>query len=167
MATAKKASGKASKAKSKKANQKKGVAGDTSSAATTTLLMPPKKTVVDLAKEASDAKQRMQSTSGVLGKKVSDAVENKHLDRKAFGLARQLAAMDDERLHITYFHLMKYLEDLGVVARATAQGELFESGGAETGEESEEGGEEVSGGDGVVSLSETRAARQVAEAAGA
>lgn len=162
----------AKKAVKKAAKQKKprkGVVGDASSPKTTTLLMPPKSTVQSLAKDAADSKKRTQSISGTLGKKVADAAANKHLDRKAFGIARGLADMDDERLHITYFHLLKYLDDLGVVERATAQGEMFESRGLGEGEEESEDdneAEEAASDDKVVQLGQTRVAREVAEAAG-
>lgn len=158
---------KAAKKTARKKAPKKGVVGDASGPETTTLLMPPTSTVKLLAKDAADSKKRMQSISGTLGKKIGDAAANKHLDRKAFGIARGLADMDDERLHITYFHLLKYLDDLGVVQRATAQGEMFESRGIEDSDETEDDtdGEDASEGK-VVQLGQTRVAREVAEAAG-
>lgn len=167
MVTAKKKA--SAKKASKKASAKKVAAGNPKKPDSTTLLMPPDKTIKDLTKDRSDSKKRQQSIAGTIGKAIADAVGNKHLDRKAFGIACQLEAMDDERLHITYFHLLHYLEVNGVVKRATAQSELFEKAdmGGEAGEEDEEGDDDAAGTtDGVVNLHETRAARQVAEAAG-
>ncbi len=95
----------------------------------TTIIFPPKTLIEELAKAKRDTKKRTQSMNGTLGEKIGKAVEEKHLDRKAFSFATQLDAMDDERLHITYHSMLKYCEDLGVTKRATAQEEMFESGG--------------------------------------
>lgn len=92
----------------------------------TTIIFPPKTTVEELAKARRDTKKRTQSMSGTLGEKIGAAVENNHLDRKAFGIACQLDAMDDERLHVTWHSLLKYAADLGIIKRATAQEELFD-----------------------------------------
>jgi hypothetical protein len=94
----------------------------------TTIIFPPKSVVEELAEAKRQTKKRTQSANGTLGEKIGKAVEEKHLDRKAFSIACQLDAMDDERLHITFHSLLKYCEDLGVTRRATAQEELFEPG---------------------------------------
>jgi hypothetical protein len=96
----------------------------------TTIIFPPKSVVEELAEAKRQTKKRTQSMNGTLGEKIGKAVEEKHLDRKAFSMACQLDAMDDERLHITFHSLLKYCEDLGVTKRATAQEELFEPDGA-------------------------------------
>lgn len=97
----------------------------------TTIIFPTKTLIQELAQAKRDIKKRTQSANGTLGEKIGKAVEDNHLDRKAFSLACQLDAMDDERLHITYHSLLKYCEDLGVTKRATAQEELFDGGGDE------------------------------------
>lgn len=94
----------------------------------TTLMLTPKATLEELAKAKRDTKKRTQSMNGTLGEKIATAVESKHLDRKAFSMACQLEQMDDERLHVTYFNLLYYMEALGVEKRATAQEEMFEAG---------------------------------------
>lgn len=94
----------------------------------TTIMMTPKSVLEDLLKETRNAKKRTQSISGKIGEQIAKAVEEKHLDRKAFSIARQLDALDEERLHLTYYNLLYYLDVLGVVKRATAQEEMFEPG---------------------------------------
>lgn len=137
--------------------------GTVGAALETTIIFPPKSLVEDLAKAKRDTKKRTQSANGTLGEKIGSAVEDKHLDRKAFSMACQLDAMDDERLHITYHSLLKYCEDLGVTKRATAQEELFDS--EASGDEPE--GKMTGGGkdDGKVTPI-GRGGRKVAETAG-
>src|ERR1700761_1727735 len=94
----------------------------------TALMLTPKNLLDELAKAKRDTKKRTQSISGTLGQKIAEAVENKHLDRKAFSIACQLDALDDEKLHITYHNLLYYMEALGVEKRATAQEEMFNGG---------------------------------------
>lgn len=144
---------------------KNGKSGPTETVATT-LLLPPTKTVQDLAKMRRNTKKRTQSLSGEFGTEVGKAVENKHLDRKAHAIACQLDAMDDQKLHVTYFHLLKYLDDLEIPKRAKAQEELFDEHKpkGEAGETAEEPG--AGAADGNVRHIGS-AARKVAEAAGA
>jgi hypothetical protein len=104
---------------------KNGKSGPTEVVATT-LLLPPRKTVEDLAREKRNAKKRTQSIAGELGEAIGKAVENKHLDRKALSIACALDALPDEKLHVTYHHLLEYLEWLGVKKRAEAQERMFE-----------------------------------------
>lgn len=92
----------------------------------TTIIFTPKTVIEELAKARRDTKKRTQSMSGTLGEKIGKAVEENHLDRKAFSLACQLDSLDDERLHITWHNLLKYAADLGIVKRAAAQEELFD-----------------------------------------
>ncbi len=73
----------------------------------TTIIFPPKSLVEELAKKKRDTKKQTQSKNGTLGELIGSAVEDKHLDRKAFSIATQLDAMDDERLHITWHSLLK------------------------------------------------------------
>lgn len=92
----------------------------------TTIIFPPKTLVEELAKLKRDTKKRTQSMNETLGEKIGSACEEKHLNRKAFGIACQLDALDDETLHIVYHSMIKYCEDLGVTKRASAQEELFD-----------------------------------------
>lgn len=121
------------------------------------LMMPGTDTVKKLAKARRDAQKQSQSIAGTIGEKIAKAVEEKHLDRKAFSMACQLANMDDERLAITLPHLMRYIDDLELVKRATKQAELFE-------QESEEA---ETGGKGSTVTPIGAAARKVAQQAGA
>lgn len=94
----------------------------------TTIIFPKNDVITDLAEAKRNAKKRSQSINGTLGEKIGAAVEDQHLDRKAFGLACQLEAMDDERLHVTFHSLLHYLDVMGVTKRATAQEEMFSPG---------------------------------------
>lgn len=134
---------------------KNGKSGETEVTATT-LIMPTTKVVQDLAKFRRNTKKRTQGIAGELGGEIAKAVENKHLDRKAHAIACQLDAMDDERLAVTLPHLMRYIDDLGLVERANKQAQMFEEG--ETGDDAHA--------DGKVTRLGT-AARKVAEQAGA
>lgn len=131
----------------------------------TTLVLTPKSTLEELAKAKRDTKKRVQSMNGTLGEKIAAATENKHLDKKAFSIACALDQLDDERLHVTYFNLLYYLDALGVEKRATAQEELFVNGG--TDEEDEDAPGKKGGKDkGATVTPIGKAARAVTEKAG-
>ncbi len=98
------------------------------SALKTTIVFTPKTVLEELAKAKRNFTKRSQSLSGTFGETIAKAVEEKHLDRKAFGMALQLDALDDERLHLTVHNLLHYLEVLGVMKRASAQEEMFTAG---------------------------------------
>lgn len=140
---------------------KKPKSGTVGAALETTIIFPPKTLVEELAKAKRDTKKRTQSANGTLGEKIGAAVEDKHLDRKAFSMACQLDAMDDERLHITYHSMLKYCEDLGVTKRAMAQEELFDPNATDEPE-----GKISGGGATVHPIGAGGAARDVKQAAG-
>lgn len=150
-------------AKTPKRNNRTKVTTAATPAPETTLLLPPSSVITSLAKERADTKKRTQSIIGTLGEKIGKAIEEKHVDRKAFSIACQLDRLDDERLHITYVHLLKYCEYLGIAKRALAQADMFEE---RTAPEGETGEEEVEGAEtGNVTRLGT-AARRVVETAG-
>lgn len=130
-----------------------GKSGPTEATATT-LLMPAESVIQKLAQAKRSAKKRTQSINGELGQTIGKAVEDKNVDRKALSIACQLDNLPEERLHVTYFHLLKYMDDLGIPKRAKAQEEMFEEHKSDTG-----------GGDGKVTHIGT-AARKVVEGAG-
>lgn len=138
---------------------KNGKSGPTEVVATN-LLMPPAAEIQKIAKAKRSAKKRNGQINGEVGDMIAKAVENKHLDRKACSIACQLDAMDDERLGVTYFHVLRYMDDLGIPERAKAQNQMFEA--KETGPGMKDGEE---AGDGKVTHIGT-AARKVAERAG-
>lgn len=140
--------------------RKPGTNGRSSTLMATTLLMPDASVMPKLSKAKQAAKKQASAASGVFGDKFSKAQEKDHVDRRAANIAFGLDALDDKTLHVTYFHMMRYLDDMGVTDRATKQGELFERGGEET-EETEQTGD-----DGKVTPI-GKAARKVAEQAGA
>ncbi len=80
---------------------------------------------------------------GEMGQIVSDAVEKKHLHKRAFAIARRLLRLEDQELAITLAHLDQYLEDLGIRERATAQAQMFKLADSITGPKDEPEGENV------------------------
>lgn len=139
---------------------KNGKSGPTETVATN-LIMPASAVIQGIAKAKRSAKKRTGQINGEVGDMIAKAVENKHLDRKACGIACQLDAMDDERLGPTYFHLLRYLDDLGIPTRATAQSEAFQAKDTGPGLKKGDGDEP----EGNVTRIGT-AARKVAEQAG-
>ncbi len=123
------------------------------------MLMPPTKLVVSLATKREDLKIENSERSGKFGAEVNEAVEKKHLDKTAHKIACSLRALSDRKLAVTLPHLMRYIDDMGLVDRANKQAEMF----AEQAEvdEGESGND-----DGKVTRLGT-AARKVAQAAGA
>ena len=146
--------------------QKEAAEAQAAKAADTTMPMPSENYLINLAKRCKSYKKQAQETSGMIGEMIAKAVENKSLDRKAFSMVRQLDAMSDEKLRVTYHHLMRYIDALGITSRATAQADMFEQDGDEGGE-----GEGAEGDSSVVPLRGRRGAasapREVEEAAGA
>lgn len=155
--------------------RKPGKNGKSSTPMATTLMLPSDNVLVGengqggLAETRRIQTQRSKSAAGVYRTRVGTAVEKDHLDAQAWALANRLADLDDDTLHVRYFHLLHYMEILGVVKRATAQEELFAAG--ETGPEPKAKNgkgadhEEDEDGDGAKHLG--GAVREVAEKAGA
>lgn len=139
---------------------KNGSTGPTETVATA-LIMPTDTVIRKLAKEKRSAKARVGEINGEVVNSIAKAVEDKHVDRKALSIACQLDNLDDERLHVTYFHLLKYIEDLGIKKRAEGhEKEVFgfaKEGDAEA--------DDQPGDDGKVTPIGS-AARRVAERAG-
>lgn len=130
----------------------------------TTLLMPDSDVVQSLAKAKLKLQKSNATSGGELGEKIGKAVENKHLDRKAFSIACQFNKMQDhdkEKMAITYFHLLRYLKDLNIPSIAEEHKGMFEA---------EETGPGVKGADGDDAGGNVThigaAARKVAERAG-
>lgn len=92
----------------------------------TTLIFAPKSVWEDLAKTKRETTKRAQSQTGQFGAAVKDAVETKHIDRKALGIVLKLDSLDDETLHVTMFHLIDGCKKLGILKRAMAQEEMFD-----------------------------------------
>lgn len=74
-----------------------------------------------LIKAKRSAKQQTSEIGGTIGEKIAKAVEEKHLDRKAFNMVCTLDALEDERLAITLPHLLHYIRVRGLMERADAQ----------------------------------------------
>lgn len=132
----------------------------------TTLLMPDSDVVQSLAKAKLKLQKSNATSGGELGEKIGKAVENKHLDRKAFSIACQFNKMQDhdkEKMAVTYFHLLRYLKDLNIPAIAEEHKGMFEAeetGPGVTGKDKDD----EAGGATVTHIG--TAARKVAERAG-
>lgn len=125
------------------------------------MIMPTDAVIRKLAKEKRSAKARVGEINSEVGNSIAKAVKDKHVDRKALSIACQLDNLDDERLHVTYFHLLKYIEDLGVKKRAEGhEKEVFGFAKQDDGETDEQ-----ESSDGKVTPIGS-AARRVAERAG-
>jgi hypothetical protein len=136
--------------------------GKASEAMATTLMLPKTKTLTSLLDTKGTQLKRASNATGVYRQAVGTAKEKDHLDTWAWATASKMAEMQDDTLHVRYFHLLHYLEELGVTKRATAQEEMFSAG--ETGPKL---GDEDDGDEHSTTKRIGRAARQVAEAAGA
>lgn len=141
--------------------RKPGKNGRSSTTVATTLMMPPEDLMKSLSKAKQNARKQMRSAGQIFSDKFARAQEEKHVDRRAANIAFNLDSLDDRTLHVTYYHLMRYLDDLGVPERATTQGEIFEA---------EHTGPGLKNGEDEGETNVTRigtAARKVAETAGA
>lgn len=141
--------------------RKPGKNGRSSTATATTLLMPPDSEVRGLSKAKQNADKARRSAGESFNTRFAKAQEEKHLDKRAAKIVFGLDALSKQDLHVTYFHLIRYMDDLKIPERATEQEEMFEAG--ETGH-GVANGEDTDGGK-VTQIG--TAARRVAEAAGA
>lgn len=134
----------------------------------TTLLMPDSDVVLSLAKAKLKLQKSNATSGGELGEKIGKAVESKHLDRKAFSIACQFNKMmdhDKEKMAITYFHLIHYLNDLNVPNTAKDNAGMFSAEETGPGLKGKDDGEGKDGDAGNVTHIGA-AARRVAAAAG-
>lgn len=92
---------------------------------TTHFRAPAADHVVKAVRRLKSMAGNVQTAAGEMGEYVNSLVEKHHYDKKALGLVRQLERMPDERLAITLPHLLKYIDDLGLGARAEQQGSLI------------------------------------------
>lgn len=90
----------------------------------TTLAMPSSNEVTNASKRIKGARKQAKEISGTGGDYMRKFCDEKNGDRPAMNMAIKLDGMSDAKLHVTYHHLMKYMDDLGITKRATAQGRL-------------------------------------------
>lgn len=136
---------------------KNGKSGPTEVVATT-LLMPPPALISTLSNAKRNARKQARDAGQIFSDKFSKAQEEKHVDRRAANIAFNLDSLSDEQLHVTYFHLLRYMDDLDIPKRAKAQEELFEGDETDKGHVNGKGAEAQPVGS---------AARKIAEHAGA
>lgn len=124
-----------------KAAQQEAAQEHAAKAADTTLTMPTTNDVQNLARRCRSFKKQSREIGGQIGEMISKAAENKSLDRRAFSIARGLDEMSPEKLRVTYLHLLRYMDDLDIPARAIAQAEMFDDGEGGQHEDGEARGE--------------------------
>lgn len=112
--------------------RKAGTSERSSTPMATILVLPKGKDLAALADTKRIQGKKAASATGVYRQRLGEMVENGQLDKKAWAIAVGLHEIEDEEtLHATYFHLLHYMDELGVTKRATAQEEMFD--GSETG----------------------------------
>lgn len=77
---------------------------------TTTERTVAPKHLLALIQDANQKKTKMQSISGELGALIKEAVENGHLNRKAFGLVAQLDRQDEDKRNDNVRSIRLYLD---------------------------------------------------------
>lgn len=133
----------------------------------TTLIVARKEVIEGLVEAKTATRKKVATANDAFAKKFSNAVDKEHVDRRAANIAYGLAALEDEQLHVTLYHLFFYIKDMGLLDRAKKQEELFSA--EETGPAPTANGAAHRDEDDDVDQT-TRigaAARKVAEAAGA
>lgn len=78
----------------------------------------------NLMRQVEALKKQGQSITGEIGQKISNAVENKHLDRNAFGMIRKLHNMAPGKLMTTLACFDFYRQVFDLDEQAAEQGEL-------------------------------------------
>lgn len=90
-----------------------------------------------LLSEGRKAKQNITDINTAFGGQVKEAIENKHLDHRAFRIIRGLDRLEPEKLRDTLDNLEHYLDIAGLNERAASAPRLEMEGG-----EGEEEGDE-------------------------
>lgn len=147
--------------------RKAGTSERSSTPMATTLVLPKGKDLAALADTKRIQGKKAASATGVYRQRLGEMVEKGQLDKKAWAIAVGLHEIEDEEtLHATYFHLLHYMDELGVTKRATAQEEMFDAGETGPGPNAKNGkGDHAD--DGEVPKHMGGAVREVAEKAGA
>jgi hypothetical protein len=103
--------------------------------------MTPVKVLEDLLKAARRTKNDVAEIAGAFGQKLANAVESKHLNRKAFRAVMAEDRMEPEKL-AEFYDAQDYYRDVGLTDRAASAPKLPI-------EESTEDGEDEGGGKGT------------------
>lgn len=102
--------------------------------------MIAEKDFTTLLRRCASLKKQNQSVSGEMGQLIGNAVENKNLDRKAFGIIRNLLAMPEQKMATTlacfdYYRDISKLDeiagrqgDLGIARQEAGEGDETETG---------------------------------------
>lgn len=70
-----------------------------------------------LLAQTRSTKKEIEALTGDLREKIANAVENQHLDKKAFATLRQLDRMEPEKLHGYWHTLLVYMDMSGLMKR--------------------------------------------------
>ena len=92
------------------------------------LEFPTEKEFTNLCRKVKVAEGTKNEGVSEMGGAISDAVEKKHLDKRAFGIFRRLDRLDDDKLAICLGHLYQYIAYGKLQERADRQGKLFAEG---------------------------------------
>jgi len=102
------------------------------------LEFPTEKDFKNLVRKVKVAEGTKNEGVSEMGGIISDAVEKKHLDKRAFSIFRRLDRLDDDKLAICLAHLDHYRRIGLLDERASRQAELFQEAQAEEPERGEE-----------------------------
>ena len=90
------------------------------------LKTPSAEQLTTLVLKLNNLETKRKLVSDSIKESIEIAKETQHLDPLALAIGRRLDKLPDEKLAVTLPHLLKYIDDMGLEKRATAQGEMFE-----------------------------------------
>lgn len=90
----------------------------------TTTRLPSKATLVSLRSAKRSMDSDINEVRGTYGQQVAEAVEKKHVHKKALAIALREDKMEPEQLKLYYEHLDHYREELGLNKRAESAPDL-------------------------------------------
>lgn len=102
--------------------------------------LPPRTLLGRLRSMKKSMDSDINAVRGTYGQAVADAVENKHLHKKAWSTAMREDKMEPEQLKLYYEHLDHYRDELGLIKRADSAPDLPMDGEDGDGEEDEKKG---------------------------
>ena len=127
--------------------QAEAVADKAKEAAQQTMVLVPKTALLALLKQDDNYKRDIDGLTGELREAIGNAVEKKHLDKKAYALLKRFhREKSNEKLASLWNTLLAYMEMAGVLERIASVEALPLGGDGEEGEgEETEEQEETSG----------------------
>lgn len=130
------------KAKSKPGQKPVGEAPTPTPQAERSIAVTSEKKLRALLKDGRACRNAVQEANGTFGQKVSNAVENDHLHKKAFGVIRMLDKMEAEKLAEFMDHFDHYYTVSGLEERANSAQRLSFGAGEQAQEDEEDDDEQ-------------------------